>query len=54
MAKIPTTLTALNRLILAAEPGVKGGTRAVLGEGPLHPDIVFVGEQPGDQEDLAG
>jgi len=54
MAKIPTTLTALNRLILAAEPGVKGGTRAVLGEGPLHPDIAFVGEQPGDQEDLAG
>ena len=54
MAKTPTTLTALNRLILAAEPGVKGGTRAVLGEGPLHPDIAFVGEQPGDQEDLAG
>jgi uracil-DNA glycosylase family protein len=54
MAKIPTTLTALNRLIRAAAPGVKGGTRAVLGEGPLHPDIAFVGEQPGDQEDLAG
>jgi uracil-DNA glycosylase family protein len=54
MAKIPTTLAALNRLIAAAEPGVKGGTRAVLGEGPLHPDIAFVGEQPGDQEDLAG
>jgi len=54
MAKTPTTLTALNRLISAAEPGVKGGTRAVLGEGPLHPDIAFVGEQPGDQEDLAG
>ena len=33
---------------------VKGGARAVLGEGPLHPDIAFVGEQPGDQEDLAG
>ena len=33
---------------------VKGGTRAVLGEGPLNPDIAFVGEQPGDQEDLAG
>src|ERR1044072_6225021 len=54
MAKTPTTLTALNRLISAAEPGVKGGTRAVLGEGPLDPDIAFVGEQPGDQEDLAG
>jgi uracil-DNA glycosylase family protein len=50
----PATLAALNRLISAAEPGVKGGTRTVLGEGPIHPDIVFVGEQPGDQEDLAG
>lgn len=50
----PKSLAALNRLILAAPPGVKGGTRAVLGEGPLHPDIAFVGEQPGDQEDLAG
>jgi DNA polymerase len=26
----------------------------VLGEGPLHADIAFVGEQPGDQEDAAG
>ncbi len=50
----PSSLAALNRLISAAEPGVKGGARAVLGEGPLHPDIAFVGEQPGDQEDLAG
>ena len=33
---------------------VRGGTRAVLGEGSLNPDIAFVGEQPGDQEDLAG
>jgi uracil-DNA glycosylase family protein len=50
----PKTLAALNRLIRTAPPGVKGGSRAVLGEGPLHPDIAFVGEQPGDQEDLAG
>lgn len=50
----PKSLDALNRLIVAAEPMVKGGTRAVLGEGPLHPSIAFVGEQPGDQEDLAG
>jgi uracil-DNA glycosylase len=50
----PKSLAALNRLIRAAPPMVKGGTRAVLGEGPLHPDIAFVGEQPGDQEDLAG
>jgi len=54
MAKDPTSLAALNRLIVAAEPMVKGGTRAVLGEGPLHADIAFVGEQPGDQEDIAG
>ena len=26
----------------------------MLGEGPLGADIAFVGEQPGDQEDLAG
>jgi DNA polymerase len=50
----PKTLAALNRLIMGAPPMVAGGTRAVLGEGPLHPDIAFVGEQPGDQEDLAG
>lgn len=53
-AQEPKSLAALNTLILAAEPMVKGGTRAVLGEGPLQPDIAFVGEQPGDQEDLAG
>jgi DNA polymerase len=47
-------LAALNRLIMENPPMVKGGTRAVLGEGPSHPDIAFVGEQPGDQEDLAG
>jgi probable DNA metabolism protein len=50
----PRSLAALNNLILAAPPMVEGGTRAVLGEGPLHPDIAFVGEQPGDQEDVAG
>jgi uracil-DNA glycosylase family protein len=50
----PKSLAALNRLIAAAEPMVTGGTRAVLGEGPLQPAIAFVGEQPGDQEDIAG
>lgn len=30
------------------------GTQTVFGEGPLDASIVFVGEQPGDQEDLAG
>jgi DNA polymerase len=29
-------------------------TQAVFGEGPLDAVIMFVGEQPGDQEDLAG
>ena len=33
---------------------VEGGTRAVLGEGPVGAAIAFVGEQPGDQEDLQG
>ena len=53
-ANEPKSLAALNRLMAGAEPMVKGGTQAVLGEGPLNPDIAFVGEQPGDQEDLAG
>ena len=29
-------------------------TQTVFGEGPVDADILFVGEQPGDQEDLAG
>lgn len=29
-------------------------TQTVFGEGPIDADLVFVGEQPGDQEDLAG
>ena len=32
----------------------KCATQTVFGEGPLDARIVFVGEQPGDQEDLAG
>ncbi len=32
----------------------KCATQTVFGEGPLGSSIVFVGEQPGDQEDLAG
>jgi DNA polymerase len=32
----------------------KCGTQTVFGEGPLDAAICFVGEQPGDQEDLAG
>jgi len=32
----------------------KCATQTVFGEDSLHPSILFVGEQPGDQEDLAG
>ena len=50
----PKTLRALNALISAAGPLVKGATRAVLGEGPVGAAVAFVGEQPGDHEDLQG
>lgn len=50
----PRTLAALNALMVAGPPFVQGSPRAVLGEGPLHPDLAFVGEQPGDQEDREG
>ena len=32
----------------------KHATQTVFGEGPVDADMMFVGEQPGDQEDLAG
>jgi len=32
----------------------RDATQAVFGEGPEHADVVFVGEQPGDQEDQQG
>ena len=32
----------------------KRGTQTVFGEGPSKATVMFVGEQPGDQEDLAG
>ncbi len=50
----PRNLEELNRIIAASEPLVPGATRAVLGEGPIGAAIAFVGEQPGDQEDLQG
>lgn len=50
----PQTLAELNAIIAAAEPLVPGAPRAVLGEGPVPADIAFVGEQPGDQEDIEG
>lgn len=35
-------------------PLYKDATQTVFGEGPRDAPVVFVGEQPGDQEDLAG
>ncbi|MBV9391015.1 MAG: UdgX family uracil-DNA binding protein [Verrucomicrobia bacterium] len=35
-------------------PLYRNATQTVFGEGPLQADIVFVGEQPGDQEDRIG
>jgi DNA polymerase len=35
-------------------PLYKHATQTVFGEGPADAPVVFVGEQPGDQEDLAG
>ena len=35
-------------------PLYRNATQTVFGEGPAHAAVVFVGEQPGDQEDLQG
>ena len=35
-------------------PLYRDATQAVPGEGPGHAVFMFVGEQPGDKEDLAG
>jgi DNA polymerase len=32
----------------------KTGTQTVFGEGPSKPEIIFIGEQPGDSEDRSG
>lgn len=50
----PKSLDALNRIIAASEPPAPFSPKAVLGEGPIGAAIAFVGEQPGDQEDLEG
>ena len=68
MARTPTTGSAAEFLpqtlslpaLRKAAAGCKGchlwelGTQSVFGEGALSAEIMFVGEQPGDQEDLAG
>lgn len=50
----PASLADLNALIGRAGPLVPGATQAVFGEGPAGAAIAFVGEQPGDEEDLQG
>jgi DNA polymerase len=35
-------------------PLYRNATQTVFGEGPLKAEVLFAGEQPGDQEDLAG
>lgn len=50
----PKSLAELNEIIRAAPPLVPGATQAVLGEGPEGAAVAFVGEQPGDQEDVQG
>lgn len=50
----PQSLEELNDLIASSAPFVPNQTKAVLGEGPVGASIAFVGEQPGDQEDVQG
>jgi probable DNA metabolism protein len=50
----PASLDALNRQILESDSPEPFSQRAVLGEGPIGAPLALVGEQPGDQEDLAG
>jgi uracil-DNA glycosylase len=50
------TLAALKAEAMACQRCLlwKPATQTVFGEGPADAAVVFVGEQPGDQEDLAG
>ncbi|WP_043539576.1 UdgX family uracil-DNA binding protein [Salinarimonas rosea] len=50
----PRTLDALAEMIRAYEPPQGFSRRAVIGEGPVEPQIALVGEQPGDIEDVEG
>jgi DNA polymerase len=53
---VPGGLPALREAAQRCRECPIGGmaTQAVPGEGPLHAPVMFVGEQPGDQEDLRG
>ncbi|MGR3541536.1 MAG: UdgX family uracil-DNA binding protein [Hasllibacter sp.] len=48
------SLAALNADAAQRYPRIEGITQLVPGEGPVDADLMVVGEQPGDQEDLAG
>jgi DNA polymerase len=50
------TLPALKKAVQGCRgcPLYKNATQAVFGEGPAPATVMFVGEQPGDQEDRAG
>jgi probable DNA metabolism protein len=52
----PATLPALREALERCRecPIGEHATQAVPGEGPKHARLMFVGEQPGDQEDLQG
>jgi uracil-DNA glycosylase len=68
MAKLPPGMTAERfvpetKSLAKVEAASKGctacdlykiGTQTVFGDGPKKATVMFVGEQPGDQEDLAG
>ena len=59
LAPVPTDVTTIEAARAEAKycercPLYKSATQTVFGEGPADAPLVFVGEQPGDQEDLAG
>ena len=59
MQQDTATLSSLPDIRMAAAqcqrcPLFRDATQTVFGEGPPDASVVFVGEQPGDQEDLAG
>jgi len=56
MAETAQTLSQLRKAAAGCQrcPLYRNATQTVFGEGPAHASVMFVGEQPGDQEDLAG
>ena len=58
LARVPETsdLGVLSKAAMHCQacPLYRNATQTVFGEGRLTAKIIFIGEQPGDQEDLAG